>query len=219
MKDPAVRSKLLLAAIDSIEKFGIEGCTIRAIAKEAGVAFSSLHYYFESKEQMVDEALTLAVGNAFSDLAEIWQNRADDQAALREMLLFLFDGALRYPGITRASLHPLLMKGEPEGMAHDMFNHVIGTAADDMALSIGIPRDSLAHRLSAAFGATLFAGISPQAFAQGAHIDYAVRENRERMVDVMLDGLFPAQAAADTTALGAAKPLHLHPSAKREDKA
>ena len=38
-----------------------------------------------------------------------------------------------------------------------------------------------------------------------------VRENRERMVDVMLDGLFPAQAAADTTALGAAKPLHLHP--------
>ena len=32
MKDPAVRSKLLLAAIDSIEKFGIEGCTIRAIA-------------------------------------------------------------------------------------------------------------------------------------------------------------------------------------------
>ena len=57
MKDQAARQKLLLAAIESIEKYGIEGTTIRAIAKEADVSFSSLHYYFESKEQMVEEAL------------------------------------------------------------------------------------------------------------------------------------------------------------------
>ncbi len=216
MKDPAVRSKLLLAAIDSIEKFGIEGSTIRAIAKEAGVAFSSLHYYFESKEQMVDEALTLAVGNAFSDLVEFWQNRTDDRVALREMLLFLFDGALRYPGVTRASLHALLMKGQPEGVAHDMFNRVMAAAADDMALKSDAPRDQIAHRLIAAFSATILTGISPQAFAQGAHIDYTVRENRVRMVDVLIDGLFPAQTAVDAAISGAGSALHPHPSAERE---
>ena len=32
MKDPETRHRLLLATIDCIEKLGIEGCTIRAIA-------------------------------------------------------------------------------------------------------------------------------------------------------------------------------------------
>ena len=189
MKDPETRHRLLLATIDCIEKLGIEGCTIRAIAKEAGVAFSALHYYFESKEQMVDEAMTMAVGNAFSDLWELWQNRTEDRAALQQMLLFLLDGALRYPGITRASLHPMLVKGQPEGVAHDMFNRVIGAASADMAAKSTLPRALVAHRLIAAFSATLYCGISPQAYTGGTQIDYADAASRAQLVDALVDGL------------------------------
>jgi AcrR family transcriptional regulator len=190
MKDPVVRQKLLLAAIESIEKFGIENTTIRAIAKEADVSFSSLHYYFESKDQMVEEALVLAVGNAFDDLDNIWQARTNDLVAIREMLLFLFDGALRYPGVTRASMHALLMKGQPEGVAHDMFNRVISVMIRDSAISDSDDMKSLPHRLIAAFSATLFAGISPKAFSNGTQIDYTQPENRVRLVDTLVQGLF-----------------------------
>ena len=191
VKDPVVRQKLLLAAIESIEKFGIENTTIRAIAKEADVSFSSLHYYFESKDQMVEEALVLAVGNAFEDLDILWQARASDRAAIREMLLYLFDGALRYPGVTRASMHALLMKGQPEGVAHDMFNRVISAMVSGMASSADCAMETLPHRLIVAFSAILFAGISPAAFSSGTQIDYTEPENRIRMVDTLVQGLFP----------------------------
>jgi AcrR family transcriptional regulator len=200
MKDPAVRNKLLLATIESIEKYGIESTTIRTIAKEAGVAFSSLHYYFESKEQMVAEALEMAVGNAYSDLWAFWQTRTDDLAALREILLFLFDGSLQFPGVTRASLHAMLMLGQPEGITHNMINRVIGAIVDGMACKADIPHDLLAQRLIVAFSATLINGISPQAFESGTRIDYNVRENRVRMVDTLLAGLFKPLAEAETTA-------------------
>ncbi len=190
MKDQAARQKLLLAAIESIEKYGIEGTTIRAIAKEAGVSFSSLHYYFESKEQMVDEALVHAVGNAFSDLSELWRTRTDARSAIREMLMFLFDGALQYPGITRASMHALLMKGQPEGIAHDMFNSVMRVMLADMAPDGGEAGAALSHRIIAAFSAVLFMGISPMAFASGTQIDYTDREKRRQMVDVLASQLF-----------------------------
>lgn len=190
MKDQAARQKLLLAAIESIEKYGIEGTTIRAIAKEADVSFSSLHYYFESKEQMVEEALILAVGNAFSDLSELWQARTDARTAIREMLLFLFDGALRYPGVTRASMYALLMRGQPEGVAHDMFNNVMRVMLADMAPDAGEAGAALSHRIIAAFSAVLFVGISPQAYASGTQIDYTDPERRRQLVDVLTQQLF-----------------------------
>lgn len=49
MKDTAARTKILEATINSIETYGIEGCTIRNIAKEANVTLSSIHYYLSQK--------------------------------------------------------------------------------------------------------------------------------------------------------------------------
>ena len=91
--------------------------------------------------------------------------------------------------ITRASLHPMLVKGQPEGVAHDMFNRVIGAASADMAAKSTMPRALVAHRLIAAFSATLYCGISPQAYTGGTQIDYADAASRAQLVDALVDGL------------------------------
>lgn len=187
MKDPAIRTKLLEATIESIEKYGIEACTIRNIAAEAGVAFSALHYYFESKEQIVADALTLALGNSFDDLQDLWLHRSDDLAALRAILQYLFDGALRYPGITRASLHSLLMHGTPEGLAHRIFNHMIDLMADDMAKTSHLSRHALSLRLIAALSTVLTMGISPQAFAAGSGLVFTDAASRAQLVETLVE--------------------------------
>ena len=185
MKDSAVRKKILEAAIESIEKNGIEGCTIRSIAKEAGMTFSSLHYYFESKEQLVDDAMSMALSNSFVDLVDIWKNRTDDQVALQDMLLFLFDGAIRYPGVTRASLHALLMKGSIDGLFPSELNALLGGIFDDLALAHNLDRERIAMRISLAFSSVFFLGMAPQAYAGCSGFDYQSQERRQQMVDLL----------------------------------
>lgn len=189
MKDSATRQKILEATIESIEKHGIEGCTIRNIAKEAGVTFSSLHYYFESKEQLVEGALMLALDNSFEDLVQFWETRADDQAALSEMLQFLFDGAIRFPGVTRASLHSLLMTGNPEGMFLKRLNGLLGEILDALSTKHGLDREKLALRISNAFSTVVFLGIAPRAFADSSSLDFQDAERRRQMVGVIVENL------------------------------
>ncbi len=189
MKDSATRQKILDAAIDSIEKNGIGNCTIRNIAEEAGITFSSILYYYESKEQLVDAAMRQAVRHSIDDLREIWKTRADDLTAIREMLLFLFDGAVKFPGITRASLHGLLMNGDTDGPAPLQINELLRGVLDDMAETHGLPRDELSLKVSGAISTVFFLGISPQAFAGCSGVDFSEPENRRRMVNGLTDGL------------------------------
>ena len=185
MKDSAVRQKILEATIEDIEKNGIEACTIRSIAKEADMSFSSLHYYFESKEQLIDEAMRMAIGNSFVDLEDIWNTRTDDRQALYDILLFLFDGALRYPGITRAGLRALLMNGNPDGLVTTGMNTFFRKIIDDLTAAHGLDHDLLSMRLSGAFSSVLYLGIAPLAYAQSAGFDYTDSERRKQYVGIV----------------------------------
>ncbi len=42
--------KIILAAINCIEKYGLENTTIRKIGEEAGTNSASISYYFRSKD-------------------------------------------------------------------------------------------------------------------------------------------------------------------------
>jgi AcrR family transcriptional regulator len=189
MKDHLVRQKILEATINSIEEFGIEGCTIRNIAKVAGMTFSSIHYYFESKEELVDEAMSLAISGSFEDLHGIWKSRMDDLDALSDMLSFLFDGAVRYPGITRTGLYPLLMKGNMDGLFIVKLNSLLQNVAEELCQKRSLDRDALYLKLMQAFSAILFLGISPQAFIQCSSADFQEKERRAELIRTITRGL------------------------------
>ena len=50
------RGELIVAAITSIARFGLDGCSINAITKAAGVSRGLIHHYFRSKDELLSEA-------------------------------------------------------------------------------------------------------------------------------------------------------------------
>jgi len=189
MKDPAARQKILVEAINCIEKCGIEGCTIRNIAKEAGISFSSLHYYFESKEELVKEAMAQAINASFEDLYEIWRRRTNDLSAVTEILNFLFDGAIRYPGITRAGLYALLMNGKVDGLFAVKLNELLIEIAQEISRKHAVNENMLLLKLVQAFSSVLFLGISPRVFTKFSSLDFQNEERRNELIRLIENDL------------------------------
>lgn len=61
------RSLILQSAFDSIAEAGFEGLRTRAVAARAGMNIATLHYYFPSKQELI-EALARFIGAKFVSL-------------------------------------------------------------------------------------------------------------------------------------------------------
>lgn len=94
--------KVLQAAIDCIEEYGVQKTTIRAIASKAGLNSAAINYYFENKDELIRQALDQTLKNAF-DVSHINFREDDSPARLLERLFeHWLEGNRRYPGIIRA---------------------------------------------------------------------------------------------------------------------
>ena len=62
------RAKLIETAIETIGRYGIKKTTLEDIAKTAGMATTSMYYYFPSKNELLRVALS-SIGDAL--LAEV----------------------------------------------------------------------------------------------------------------------------------------------------
>jgi AcrR family transcriptional regulator len=49
MGSGSAEEKIITAAVECIEKYGIKGTTIRQIAEQAGVNIAAVNYYFRSR--------------------------------------------------------------------------------------------------------------------------------------------------------------------------
>lgn len=78
------RRDLIEATLDCISEFGLQGATVRQIAVRAGVTPGLIRHYFETKDQMVEEAYRTVI----ADMTE--KSRAvtgEPQAALRQFVV------------------------------------------------------------------------------------------------------------------------------------
>lgn len=97
------RERILAAALELAGREGLEALTTRRVAKEAGVNVGLLHYYFQSKEALVEETLELYVGEILSSAMASGGPEAEEPEA---RLVALFTGALEL-----ASRRPALVFG------------------------------------------------------------------------------------------------------------
>jgi AcrR family transcriptional regulator len=51
------RAKFAAATLRLVARDGLEGCTMRAVASEAGLSYGSLFHYFESKDELLMHAI------------------------------------------------------------------------------------------------------------------------------------------------------------------
>jgi len=98
----AVMRRVVQAAADCIEEYGIQKTTIRAIAARAGMNSAAINYYFSSKDELVRLALERALEDAF-DISGLQSGERDTPAQVLEKLFAHWLIRVRgHPGIIRA---------------------------------------------------------------------------------------------------------------------
>jgi AcrR family transcriptional regulator len=151
------RARIVAAAKEILARDGIEKASIREIAAEAGVARGLLHYYFETKEELlvaVAQAAAAELGQRFAELRAsaagadmadaafaVHRERVTSDATWYRLRYDLFALALRKPAF-RDEVADLL-RGARRGIA-------AGLARSDAARS-GAEDEALAAILAACF--------------------------------------------------------------------
>lgn len=105
----STRQLILEAALDCIEEDGLEKLTIRRIARKAGTNVASINYHFRSKDHLVSEVFSMTIKHMLEDVFAALEDPAPGfDAVLTDVLFYLLDGSLRFPGITKAHLQRAL---------------------------------------------------------------------------------------------------------------
>jgi len=143
-EDASVQGKIIEATIECIEREGIQAVTIRKIAKLAGVNSAAINYYFRSKEKLVEEVKRSTVEHVFEDWREIIN---DESRTVRERLFLLFtdymEGAIMYPGITKAHLWEPLIANTYDSLFVQLLNGFLEDLAKKLSLELDRPAKEL----------------------------------------------------------------------------
>ncbi|MGV9450707.1 TetR/AcrR family transcriptional regulator C-terminal domain-containing protein [Streptomyces sp. NPDC003635] len=100
---PLDRRRVAVTALELLNEVGLDGLTLRAIAKELDVKAPALYWHFKDKQALLDEMATemyrrMIVGTA-PDPADTWQERLlKSNRGLRAALLGYRDGAKVFSG-------------------------------------------------------------------------------------------------------------------------
>ena len=112
----SVEEKIINAAINCLEQYGVEGTTNRVIAAEAGINSAAINYYFRSKEVLIQKAMERTMDHAFD-----WSDFPDApgltvQQRCYNIFNHLIEGGVNFPGVTRAHFHDLLSEGNYDAL-------------------------------------------------------------------------------------------------------
>ena len=145
--EPGARERILAAAVDRIARHGIDEVRIARIAMDAGVSTSLVHYHFETREALLEQALDYSYELA----GDVRLGPEGDVEALGSVrrLAAMIDQCLPYPGMLerdwilwvelwlRAARHP-----EMRPTAARLYKRMRDWFAE--AIATGIERDELA---------------------------------------------------------------------------
>ncbi len=101
---------IIKAALECLEKYGLDGMTIRKIATQAKVNVAAINYHFGTREKLLEQVFDLATANAFSDLDEFINQLSSQplEQQLQEFLLHYATGLAEYPNVSKVLIHDLM---------------------------------------------------------------------------------------------------------------
>ena len=182
----AVKTKIILATIECIEKDGYNAVTTRNVAQAAGVNNAAINYYFGSKDKLLADTFNFTLSHFFIDLKEILKDKdLNAYSLLKVFLVFLLQGFVNYPNMVRTYfLIPdvFLKYGQSFLRQFEQFLMTVTgrIQSENPALSEMEIRFSLMQIISVIFSLCLpldffqhFSGINPQdPVTQIAYIDH-----------------------------------------------
>jgi AcrR family transcriptional regulator len=111
--NPDVRARLLAAAVDLFSEQGVAGTTVAEIAKRAGVTSAMVHYYFKTKDQLLDAVVAeKLIGHFIAFIGGGMEGPADDPFALtRSLVLRIVEASDRMPWLPPLWIREVVSEG------------------------------------------------------------------------------------------------------------
>ena len=183
MSERPTKQHILESTIDAIEAHGIQGLTTRAIAAQAGVNNAALHYYFGTKEALIEAALALSLDNMMADTQAILSGKGSLENRLRTLLTYMVQGTLAYPNLIRAHLWSPLIEGIADSpflrMQEAWMEHLVRELRSSLS---SIDEAGARRALATALGGIVFLALLPES-PSGRSPSIRSRPARERYVD------------------------------------
>jgi len=178
-----VEEKIITAAIECLEKYGVQGATNRKIAEMAGINSAAINYYFRSKEVLIQQAMERTLANAF-DWKDIDQLPGDTpQEHCIAIFLNLIEGSLNYPGITHAHFFGLLTSQDYNTRVVKRLNDFVADPVRDLQLrGLQMQEAELQQACIQITSAAFFLILSPRLFLSGFDLDLNAPEQREKFI-------------------------------------
>jgi AcrR family transcriptional regulator len=112
-KKNETKKKLLTATVNLLEVVeNPEDITIRKIAETAGVGVGLINYYYESRDQLIHEAISSRMGSVATVMENIEEDVIDPVKYLKEMLITMADIGIKDSKMNKYSAEYELVKGD-----------------------------------------------------------------------------------------------------------
>ncbi len=182
--------KIILATIECIEKYGLQGVTNRRIAAQAGMNGAAINYYFRSKEALIGRVMKTTLDNAF-DWDDFEQLPASTpQERCTAIFEDLVQGGCNFPGITRAHFYEVLSEGRTDTESAKRLNDFVEHLVVDMRQrGITMEEGDLRLALAEITAAVMLVIMVPDLFRQSTGLDLCNPEARHRFVSRLVDRL------------------------------
>ena len=162
----STRRLILEAVVTCIEKYGLEQITTRKIAVEAGTNIASINYHFRSKDHLVAEAFSMTIKHMLQDVfAAIDDSSRDFDATLTDVLFYLLEGSLRFPGISKAHLNQAIRSAHQDTISARAMSRVFDGLAGRAARAYPSKDQQLLRlRLAQVLSSVMLAILRPDFF-------------------------------------------------------
>ena len=158
------REKIILATIECIEKYGVNGVTVRKITEHAGVNVAAVNYYFGDQAKLMEIAMTTTLSNGF-DITNFEQY---DNKDLKEYLIvvfeFLVEGAKKYHNISKAHLYKVYLENDYSSPVTDAMNSFLEKILEKYLSKTEMSEKDLRQRLLWLMGQIIYQIVTPDLF-------------------------------------------------------
>lgn len=155
----ARREELIQAALRVLEREGVTGATTRAIAAEAGANLAAVHYCFDSRDQLLEEAGRRLTDDAVANVRSAFSDEVDLRQSVARSLRTFWEGIENAPDLELVGYelreYALRQEGARELAEHQVSHYleVQQELLDMVAAKAGIewtvPADILARYIHA----------------------------------------------------------------------
>ena len=181
MRDRDTAMRIVLAAVEMVNRGGTGAVTTRAIAREAGVNPAAVNYHFGTRENLISAGLDLTLSHLFQDWEMIL---SENTLSLPEKIYFFLDymmeGMARYPGLVRSYIFDDSISAPVAERFLENLNRAIE------ALSSGTQNGPV---LQQAVSAVLAFGMIPEMFRMFSGGSLSSEEDRRRYLLPLVNGL------------------------------